>query len=116
MTRQEIEQSYTTQNGAIVSPGKFEGEPIFTPYFWDATMDGSADHEFYYGEGGNTEFLVAVTAEDRAMFPELDPTTQYVAISESDQGFVYSEELTEADAQKAIEQYEAWSTENEATT
>jgi hypothetical protein len=47
MTRKEIEQAYSIDYTrivpAITSPGKFEGEPIFAPYFWDLALEGFAD-------------------------------------------------------------------------
>lgn len=45
MTRQEIEQNYTVENGRITSPGKFEGESVFVPYFWEVGLDGGADRD-----------------------------------------------------------------------
>lgn len=36
MTRKEIAETYKVdERGVIRSPGKFEGEPIYVPYFWD---------------------------------------------------------------------------------
>ena len=26
--------AYRSRNGVITSPGKFEGEPLYAPYFW----------------------------------------------------------------------------------
>jgi hypothetical protein len=113
MTRQEIEQAYTIdKRGTIVSPGKFEGEPIYAPYFFYGSLDGYSE-EFYYGEGASSEYLIEVTDEDRAMFPELDATTAFVAIGNSDSGHVYTEELTSAEADKARANYERWCEENE---
>lgn len=38
MTRKEIEAAYTVVNGIIRSPGKFEGEPVWAPYYWEAYL------------------------------------------------------------------------------
>ena len=85
MTRRDIESSYTVDaNGIIRSPGKFEGEPVYVPYFWDAYLEGFAD------EDDGEVLTFRVTAEDRAEFPELDGVTT-VRLWETDQGFVYSE-------------------------
>ena len=40
MTRQEIESSYKIENGRIRSPGKFEGEMIYVPFYWNVFLDG----------------------------------------------------------------------------
>ena len=79
MKRSEIEQSYKVVNGRIRSPGKFEGEPVWVPHFYDAILDGAASEE---GGGSDTGVLawsiLRVTDEDKAEFPELafiDPKT-----------------------------------------
>jgi hypothetical protein len=69
--------------GIIRSPGKFEGEPRYVPYFWEAYLNGMADDD------DGTVLTFHVTAEDRKMFPELRGVRN-VYLEESDQGFVYS--------------------------
>jgi hypothetical protein len=83
MTRQEIETSYQiNKQGIITSPGKFEGEMLYVPYFWDAYLNGLVDDD----DGGVLTFLV--DGEDRAMFPELGNATK-VHLESDDAGFVY---------------------------
>jgi len=37
MTREQITSEYNIDdNGIIRNPGKFEGEMLYVPYFWDA--------------------------------------------------------------------------------
>lgn len=80
MTRAEIEQAYKVENGVIRSPGKFEGEAVYVPYFWDVYLDGGADED-------DGEVLVFyVSDEDRATFPELQGPT--VMLRQLDNGFV----------------------------
>jgi len=81
MTRQEIETSYRVENGVIRSPGKFEGEPVYVPYFWQFYLEGGAEDD----DGETLTFHV--TDEDRAMFPEL-ANVRHVFLWESDDGFV----------------------------
>jgi hypothetical protein len=81
MTRQEIERDYRVEGGIIRSPGKFESEPVFAPYFWDVLMNGGADDDV----DGIAVF--AVNADDIREFPELEGTAS-VRIPENDQGFV----------------------------
>lgn len=65
MNRATIEAEYAIESGIIRSPGKFEGEAVYVPYFWDAYLNGFADRD------DGTILGFDVTAEDRAMFPEL---------------------------------------------
>lgn len=87
-TRKDILEEYDVDtNGVIRSPGKFEGEMIYAPYFWFLLLDGGAD------EDNGDVALFRVTDEDRAQFPELDLVTQ-ISLSEDEQGFVCVEEQT----------------------
>src|SRR5215211_4995867 len=45
MTRLDIESEYDVENGQITSPGKFEGEPVYTPYFWESYLNGFFDDD-----------------------------------------------------------------------
>lgn len=81
MTREEIENEYAIVDGRIQDPGKFEGEPVYTPYFWDAFLNGIVDED-----DGET-LVFNLTAEDREEFPELEAFKQ-VLLWEDDQGFV----------------------------
>jgi hypothetical protein len=69
----------------ITRPGKFEGEPTFVPYFWDAILEGSGDEDFEVD--GCMWTSLAVNPEDVARFPELH-NIKLVALSEDSQGFV----------------------------
>lgn len=90
-TRGEIEARYEILNGRIVSPGKFEGEPIWLPYFWNLALDGAGIvSEFEEGTPVNT---FTVQSEDFDIFPELTDIRangQQVAISvwQNDLGFI----------------------------
>ena len=65
MTRADIEKTYNVCNGRIISPGIFEGEMVYVPYFWNMYLEGFADSD----RGGVLGFYVV--REDRQMFPEL---------------------------------------------
>jgi hypothetical protein len=45
MTRVDIEMDYKVVNGRIRNPGKFEGEMLYVPYFWEAYLNGCADSD-----------------------------------------------------------------------
>lgn len=81
MTREDILADYDVVNGVIQSPGKFELEMLYTPYFWDMFLDGMADDD----DGKVMRF--DVTDQDREQFPEL-ANVRSVFLWENDQGFV----------------------------
>lgn len=39
---------YPNDKGRITAPGRFEGQPIFAPYFWNMALDGMADADDGY--------------------------------------------------------------------
>ena len=84
MTKAEIEQQYVVRNGIIASPGKFEGEMVYAPHFWDIYLNGGGDY------AGDDVLACAVIDEDRAEFQELVGVS-VVKMWEDDNGFVYVE-------------------------
>jgi hypothetical protein len=36
---------YQNDGERITQPGKFEGEPVFAPYFWESALNGFADSD-----------------------------------------------------------------------
>ena len=78
---------YQTHRGIITSPGKFEGEPRYAPYFWGIVTDGLAQRD----ESADID-VVIVGDKDREIFPELRHVL-HVALEEDELGFVY---VTEA--------------------
>lgn len=89
MTRGEVEAAYTVRNGIVSSPGKFEGEPAWAPYYWALVMDGCADDEESGTEPGD-DLLVSVfhpDSSDVETWPELAGVTE-IRLWEDDHGFV----------------------------
>lgn len=72
---------FEVENGVIRSPGKFEGERTYVPYYWEAYLNGMADDD----DGHTLRF--DVTAEDKKRFPILS-RRKSVHLIETDQGFV----------------------------
>jgi hypothetical protein len=81
MNRQDIEREYRVVDGIIQSPGKFEGEAVYVPYFWDAYLNGMADRD----DGKILGFDIDFT--DKAMFPELK-NRRTVKLYQREDGFV----------------------------
>jgi len=73
--------TYADYVAEVSRPGKFEGEAPYVPYYWEAFLSGCADRD----DGRVLGF--DVTAEDKALFPEL-AKRRTVKLMETDQGFV----------------------------
>lgn len=83
MKRDEILREYkVSKGGRIESPGKFEGEMLYVPAFWEAGLEGFADSD------NGRVFSFRLTADDKREFPELGKK-RTLKLAESDQGFVY---------------------------
>ena len=73
-------------NTIIHDPGKFEGEHISVPHFYESSLDGCCDE--VYSEDVVYTFIV-IDANDRKEFPDL---TEYgLMLWEDSQGFVRTE-------------------------
>ena len=80
--RDEVLEGLVLQGERVASPGKFEGEMAYVPYFWEKGLDGWAD-----AEADNGDFIFVVMPEDYAEFPELRGK-KGVRLHEDEQGFV----------------------------
>jgi hypothetical protein len=53
MTRTEILAQYQVgSDGVIRSPGKFEGEMLYVPFYWDIAMNGRRSLRLYESDLG----------------------------------------------------------------
>ncbi len=75
----------------IRTPGKFEGEPTYAEHFWDLI---EFSETIYDGDTAIEAFKV--NAEDVAAYPDLHDV-EVVLLWCSDQGFIYSREMSLAD-------------------
>jgi hypothetical protein len=87
ISHREDQVTDTPTTPIITTPGKFEGEPRYTPYFWEATLLGDLKPD----ENGIYE--LEVTEEDVQKFSELK-VGQRVLLCESDDGFVHTRLVT----------------------
>jgi hypothetical protein len=90
MTRIQIEADYHVVEGIIRSPGKFEGEPVYVPYFFDLMLNGMADESYEDDATGNTADYFNITPADRQEFPELEEVARVILYYRTD-GFVVSD-------------------------
>lgn len=82
-TRKHIEEEFKVEGERIVSPGKYEGEPVYAPYF-DAKTEAR-------GKGMHT-----IRDADRAEFPELK-SYKTVVVTREDSGHVSVQAFANAD-------------------
>lgn len=71
-------------NGTIETPGKFEGEHISVPYFWDAVLNGDCVESF---DGDTLLSFLTIGEDDLEQFPDLKDRYG-LCLYESEQGFV----------------------------
>ena len=84
----EITQHYDNDGQRITQPGKFEGEPVFAPHFWDLAMVGGSDSD----NGTVFTFRIKASDPEHAMFPTLKEwlgKSRTLRMREDSQGFVH---------------------------
>lgn len=81
-TRERIEREFKVERNIIVSPGKYEGAPRFTPYFDD--MDPSKS-------------LFTIREQDREHFPELKSYKTVAVTRDQDTGRVSAQAFVTSD-------------------
>jgi hypothetical protein len=80
--REEILKTYrVNERGIITSPGQFEGEMYYLPYYWEIYLDGCADRD----DGKTLGF--DISPEEKIAFPELR-RRRTVRLCQLDQGFI----------------------------
>lgn len=107
MTRAEIESEFDVRDGVIKDPGKFEGEPVYAPYFYVLGMDSGADEDVY-GADDTIHSVFFITDEDREQFPELkEEEIEALHVWEGETGFFNTEAVTR-------EEWEAFKAQHES--
>lgn len=100
LTRKDIENEYDVDEyGMIKDLGKFEGEMLYVPYFYDMYMDG------FYDEQGDDWVFFEISDDDRKQFPELEKKDKGIVLWFSEQGFV-SGEISDKPPEEEEEPYE----------
>jgi len=93
--RTEVEAWYDVADGVITSPGKFQSEPWYAPIVYQWVMDGD-------GERIGNASIFPLDDTDRELF-ELASTDTYIALSVSEQGFVYVTTLDQSELETLSE-------------
>lgn len=79
---------YANDGARITQPGKFEGEPVFAPYFWQLAMEGFADGD----HGRVVKFRVGAKDKEHDDFPTLRAwlgRKRTLCLREDGNGFVH---------------------------
>ena len=83
-------------------PGKFEGEPEYTEYFYNESMESGADETFVDSNDVQID-AYKLENDDIEKFPELI-NEEYVLLWENDDGFVMTDTASsEGDLIDALE-------------
>ena len=81
----------------VSGPGKFEGEPAYVAWAWDAMLEGCSDCTIYGPYEDSPPVEVIRRPFDLGAFPELGDTSRgfqpvdAIFLAESEQGFVTHE-------------------------
>ena len=86
--RDVILEDYTVKDGIIQSPGKFEGSPVFVPYYYEMRLMGMWDDTFT--QDGRVVDIFDISIEEKRIYPELSGHKR-IAIWNDCQGFAYYE-------------------------
>jgi hypothetical protein len=85
-------------------PGKFEGEPWFTPWYYEQVMNGNGETlSVPYADEADGD-LLEVNSEERAAF-DLEPDTVAIVLWYNSAGFVSLQELDQRTFAKLQEEY-----------
>lgn len=82
---------YFNDGERILAPGKFEGAPVFAPYFWGIAMEGFADND----DGKVFTFRIPKCDKERTEGQFKDALNKWLGGSftlkmrEDDNGFVH---------------------------
>ena len=81
-------------------PGKFEGEPVETRYFWLRLMDGDGESLYSNEYGGESYDMLDVNEYERKLFSFAPSIVAFMVRTDS-QGFVTGEAMTQEQEAKA---------------
>lgn len=98
----------------IANPGKFQGEPIWAPYFYQYALGGLYDD--FLRPDGSTETIIELVDSDLDRFPDIPKTSTHMSLIEKEDGFVLSEYLNAQEYDERIRDYENESVPSERMT
>lgn len=104
----EAHGRYMLAQGIITGPGKFGGEHIACPIYWDMCLEQGFSSESWSHEGLGCWEWIEVDATDCAMWPDLDLMPgDIIELHEADSGFVSMDTLRGAAIEARREELDA---------
>jgi len=91
--RQQLIRDFTSASGRITSPGRFENEPLWTPYFYYLALEGRGEDNSDLVTAGAACWTIPILDIDRTIFPELAANAASVEVFISALGFIYGTQL-----------------------
>jgi len=88
---------YTVRDGVITTPGKFEGEELWVPYFYAAGLDGGSFDTVEHDDGNLSDAFELEPGEAELIG---HPGAELVVLHYFDSGFVSGEAGTKAEFEK----------------
>ena len=84
-----LAQFAVNAKGGIQTPGPYNGENIYIPYYAEIAKDGAADQELADGV-----YICKVTHDEKLAFPEIDGATEVtLQIKPSHTQEIFTEEV-----------------------
>jgi len=90
--KRDIHRDYQIVDGIIKTPGKFEGEMEYVPYYWNLLLNGCSDEEYIHPSGlwwreGVVFCRFDIDQDERKVWGDI-LGSDHIWLSESDDGFV----------------------------
>jgi len=106
MTRDEILKEFNVDefSGRIKNPGRFEGEQVFAPYFYDNSCEG------FYSDMIIDDIpysLIEISEEDRKEFPDELKGMFGVIMWQNSQGFIFCKAFNEKEYRSNVSKLES---------
>jgi hypothetical protein len=89
----DLEKEFIVKNGIIQNPGKFEGEPLSTPFYYDIMVNGEGE-------------FITIEPSDRVQFPNIPDNKEIAYVTEDENGFASIEFLNDEDISEFEEEEE----------
>jgi len=91
----ELESEFNVKNGIIQNHGKFEGEPLSTPFYYYLMLNGEGE-------------FIDIEPSDRVQFPNIPDDKDIAYVTEDEQGFVGIEFLDADEAEESENLFGVW--------
>lgn len=87
----DLRKEFKVKNSIIQDFGKFEGEPLSTPFYYDLMLNGEGE-------------FITIEPSDRIQFTNIPDDKQIAYVTETEQGFVRIEFFNDEEAKECEEE------------